>query len=87
MLITFRKDIDMKRNYLYLWLVILLVIFTILFFPLPGICIDENISLEWDKSFGGSNFDEVYSLIQTTDGDYAVAGGTYSKGASGYDVW
>ncbi|RLC36156.1 MAG: hypothetical protein DRH33_07445, partial [Candidatus Nealsonbacteria bacterium] len=41
----------------------------------------------WDKTFGGSGMDGAYSLIQTTDGGYAVAGRTESKGAGEYDAW
>ena len=43
--------------------------------------------ITWDKTYGGSGGDVAYSLIQTTDGGYAVAGGTYSKGAGGRDLW
>lgn len=86
-MITFRKDTDIKRNYLYLLLVILLVIFTILFSLLSGICTEENIIVEWDKTFGGNNNDRAYSLIQTNDGGYAVAGITESKGTDKEDFW
>ena len=41
----------------------------------------------WDRTYGGSGYDEAWSLIQTTDGGYAVAGYTSSKGAGGYDAW
>ena len=44
--------------------------------------------LTWNRSFGGSAVDEAYSLIQTTDGGYAVAGGTdESYGAGDDDFW
>lgn len=49
--------------------------------------IDENIFVEWQKTFGGSSPDWAYSLIQTTNGGYAVAGATYSKGAGSCDCW
>jgi len=35
--------------------------------------------LEWQKTLGGTNYDEVYSLIQTTEGEYSVAGVTLSN--------
>ena len=38
-------------------------------------------------TFGGSDDDVVQSLIQTTDGGYAVAGYTLSKGAGRADFW
>src|SRR3989344_4305769 len=42
---------------------------------------------KWDKVFGKSYFaDEAYSVVQTTDGGYAMAGRTKSKGAGGSDV-
>ena len=41
----------------------------------------------WDKTYGGSDKDSAASLIQTTDGRYAVAGITSSKGAGKSDVW
>jgi len=43
--------------------------------------------ITWDRTYGGSNDDRAYSLIQTTDGGYAVAGETCSKGAGGKDLW
>ncbi len=43
--------------------------------------------LTWNRSFGGSTVDRAYSLIQTTDGGYAVAGYTESYGAGDYDFW
>jgi len=41
--------------------------------------------ITWDKTYGGSSNDMAYTLIQTTDGGYAVAGVT--KGAGGDDFW
>jgi len=41
----------------------------------------------WDRTYGGSNDDGAQSLIQTTDGGYAVAGYTSSKGAGAIDFW
>ncbi len=49
--------------------------------------------IEWQKSFGGSGGDYAYSIIQTSDGGYAIAGATYSSDGdiSGYngngDFW
>jgi len=36
-------------------------------------------SLQWQKCLGGSDFDYAYSIQQTSDGGYIVAGGTYSN--------
>ena len=43
--------------------------------------------ITWDKTYGGSSNDMAYTLIQTTDGGYAVAGFTKSKGAGKNDFW
>jgi len=37
------------------------------------------------KTFGGTSWDEAYSIVQTSDGGYAVAGETYSFGAGSDD--
>src|SRR5208337_5095326 len=39
----------------------------------------------WSQTYGGSGDDEAYSLIQTSDGGYALAGFTNSSGAGSYD--
>ena len=49
--------------------------------------ISEELYIEWEKTFGGSADDWANSIIQTTDGGYAVAGYTGSKGAGGFDFW
>ena len=49
--------------------------------------LDNQGNLLWDNTFGGSDWDEANSIIQTTDGDYLVAGGTASKGVGEFDVW
>jgi len=41
--------------------------------------------LSWAKTFGGANYDDPYSIIQTSDGGYALAGYTNSFGAGGHD--
>jgi len=42
----------------------------------------------WTRTFGGSESDNAYSIQQTTDGGYVVAGITYSFGAGFYgDVY
>ncbi|MEO0192190.1 MAG: hypothetical protein ABIM46_05350 [candidate division WOR-3 bacterium] len=38
------------------------------------------------KSYGGTNDDVAYPVIQTADGGYAVTGYTNSFGAGGYDI-
>jgi len=36
-------------------------------------------TIEWQKGLGGTGNDYAYSILQTTDGGYIVAGGTYSN--------
>jgi len=49
--------------------------------------LDSKGNKIWDKTFGGRSIDIAYSLIQTTDGGYAVAGETKSYGAGYTDFW
>jgi hypothetical protein len=49
--------------------------------------LDHQGNMVWDRTYGGSDEDRAYSLIQTTDGGYAVAGLTGSKGAVDADFW
>ncbi len=41
----------------------------------------------WVKTYGGAGNDYAFSVIQTSDGGYAMAGHTNSSGAGGYDFW
>ena len=42
-------------------------------------------NLEWARSFGGTSYDDAFSVIQTTDGGYVVTGSTVNFGAGGWD--
>ncbi len=43
--------------------------------------------MDWQKTYGDSAIDQAYSIQQTTDSGYIVAGTTYSFGAGGADAW
>ena len=43
--------------------------------------LDANGNLQWTKTIGGPASEEGYSIIQTSDGGYAIAGYTTSFGA------
>jgi hypothetical protein len=48
--------------------------------------LDSSGNVQWAKTIGGSDWDEAYSIIQSSDGGYVVAGYTGSFGAGGYDM-
>lgn|GEM_PF-2204258 len=48
---------------------------------------DINGNIEWLKYFGGTQVDEGYSLKQTSDGGYIIAGSTKSYGQGSNDVY
>ncbi len=48
---------------------------------------DADGNMEWNQTYGGTNWDLGYSVVQAGDGGYAIAGETRSFGAGGGDVW
>jgi len=48
---------------------------------------DSDGNMEWNKTYGGTKDDFAYSVVQTSDGGYAMEGYTNSFGAGGYDFW
>jgi len=49
--------------------------------------LDRRGYLVWTKTFGGSDYDDARSIIQTDDGGYAVTGFTVSEDTGDKDVW
>lgn len=41
----------------------------------------------WSQTYGGASYDTAQSVVETSDGGYAIAGGTTSFGAGEYDFW
>ena len=49
--------------------------------------IDSSGNMEWNKIFGDYDLDRANSLVETSDGGFALAGYTNSFGAGHYDFW
>jgi len=48
---------------------------------------DSTGSEQWNRTFGGSNYDRGSSVQQTNDGGYIIGGASYSYGSGDFDVW
>jgi len=56
-------------------------------FDIKVVKLDASGNLVWEKTFGGEFHERSYSVQQTSDGGYVVAGYTMSFGAGGRDVY
>ena len=72
----------MKKVYLCLFILFIIVIFSF-----QTLSAGQSEMITWDRTYGGSSGERAYSLIQTSDGGYAVAGYTKSFGAGEADLW
>ena len=48
---------------------------------------DAYGNMEWNRTYGGEDYDYASALVEASDGGYALAGSTYSFGAGNHDVW
>jgi hypothetical protein len=48
---------------------------------------DTSGNIQWNQTYGGTSFERGWSVVQTSDGGYAIAGSTVSFGAGGYDIY
>lgn len=48
---------------------------------------DSSGNLNWNQTYGGLGYDYAYSVIETSDRGYALAGDTFSSGAGSADMW
>lgn len=48
---------------------------------------DSAGNLNFNQTYGGVGYDYAYSVIETSDGGYALAGDTFSFGAGSADMW
>jgi hypothetical protein len=64
-----------------------LVLLTLPFVAVSCQKTEEGPKVNWEKTYGGPNYDVGYSVQQTSDGGYIVAGYTSSFGAGGQDIY
>eukprot|EP01022_Parablepharisma_sp_SALTPOND_P027084 TRINITY_DN6572_c0_g1_i1.p1 TRINITY_DN6572_c0_g1~~TRINITY_DN6572_c0_g1_i1.p1 ORF type:complete len:2609 (-),score=102.52 TRINITY_DN6572_c0_g1_i1:818-8608(-) len=48
---------------------------------------NQNLSVLWDRTFGGGSYDKGYGIQTLDNGNIVVCGSTKSKGEGGYDGW
>lgn len=49
--------------------------------------LNSDGGVAWQRTYGASNFEEGYSILQLTDGSYMLAADTYSFGSGLSDFW
>jgi hypothetical protein len=48
---------------------------------------DAYGNMEWNRTYGGDDVNVAHALVETSDGGYALAGGTGPFSIDEYDVW
>ena len=48
---------------------------------------DSSGNMQWNQTYGGADYDEAFSVVQTNDGGYALAGGSASYSGGYYSFW
>ena len=76
----------MKRKRAVILCVILASVL-FLCFSFPHAKVSGTSVTEWSKTYGGTSSDQILSVVQTSDGGYALAGITDSFGAGNFDFW
>ncbi len=49
--------------------------------------LDGSGNVQWQKTYGSTDYDVAHSIQQTQDGGYVMAGDTYSFGTGGSEAW
>ena len=60
--------------------------FVLLSFSLV-VSVEAQSPTMWTQTYGGTGGDIAYSLVETSDGGYAIAGSTNSSGTEAHDFW
>jgi len=48
---------------------------------------DSNGILQWNNTYGGMGLEQAFSVVQSVDGGYVIAGERHSEGSGDIDFW
>lgn len=77
----------MRKRIAEIMVIMLLTSMLMLAFNVQQAECSEPPETEWSQTYGGTNNDRAFSVVQTSDGGYALAGDTSSFGAGSLDFW